>query len=144
MPYKNLVPVRHICITRQAHSLLTANCTKILHNFQSVFPITIYLNLLTLLISHAWGILYKQFAEGEYVVGQTYESVCVELLRSGADNVEIVYMEEGTTSGPFGAGIIRNIKQAKTFAEYLTSASARPAMCRTSPRARQPSANLCD
>lgn len=68
--------------------------------------------------------VYKQVAEGEYVVGLTYEPVCVELMMSGADNVEIVYMEEGTTASPFGAAIVKNAKhmdQAKAFIEYLTS-----------------------
>lgn len=68
--------------------------------------------------------VYKQVSEGEYVVGLTYEPVCVELLQSGADNVEIVYMEEGTTASPFGAAIVKdakNLDQAKAFIEYLTS-----------------------
>ena len=68
--------------------------------------------------------VYKQVSEGEYVVGLTYENVCVELLQSGADNIKIVYMEEGTTACPFGAAIVKNapdMEQAKAFIEYLTS-----------------------
>ncbi|MDD3165021.1 MAG: extracellular solute-binding protein [Oscillospiraceae bacterium] len=68
--------------------------------------------------------VYKQVAEGEYVVGLTYENVCVELLESGADNVQMVYMDEGTTCCPFGAAVVKdakNMEQAKAFIDYLTS-----------------------
>ena len=68
--------------------------------------------------------VYRQVAEGEYVVGLTYENVCVELLQSGAENVEIVYMEEGTTASPFASAIVKdakNLDQAKAFIEWLTS-----------------------
>lgn len=88
--------------------------------------------------------VYKQVAEGEYVVGLTYENVCVELLQSGADNVEIVYMEEGTTSGPFGAGIVKNaknIEQAKAFIEYLTSEECQTGYAQNS-SSRPANANL--
>jgi iron(III) transport system substrate-binding protein len=68
--------------------------------------------------------VFRQVAEGEYVVGLTYESVCIELLQSGAKNLKIVYMEEGTTASPMASGIIKNaphMEQAKAFMEWLTS-----------------------
>ncbi|MDR1730938.1 MAG: extracellular solute-binding protein, partial [Synergistaceae bacterium] len=68
--------------------------------------------------------VYRQVAEGEYVVGLTYENVCIELLQSGATNVKIVYMSEGTTASPFASAIVKNAKhleQAKAFIEWLTS-----------------------
>lgn len=68
--------------------------------------------------------VYRSVADGEYVVGLSYENVCIELLQSGADNIEIVYMEEGTTASPFAAAIVKNAKnmeQAKAFIEWLTS-----------------------
>ncbi len=68
--------------------------------------------------------VYRQVAEGEYVVGLTYENVCIELIQSGAKNVEIVYMEEGTTASPFASAIVKdakNLDQAKAFINWLTS-----------------------
>ena len=38
--------------------------------------------------------VYKGVADGEYVVGLSYEDPCTQLVRDGAP-VEIVYMEEG-------------------------------------------------
>ena len=88
--------------------------------------------------------VYKQVSEGEYVVGLTYENVCVELLQSGADNVEIVYMEEGTTASPFGAAIVKdcqNLEQAKAFIEYLTSEECQTGYAQNS-SSRPANANL--
>lgn len=68
--------------------------------------------------------VYRQVAQGAYAVGLSYENACVELLRSGADDVRIVYMEEGTTASPFAAAIVKdcpNPEQARAFIEYLTS-----------------------
>lgn len=68
--------------------------------------------------------VFRQVAAGEYVVGLTYENVCIELLQSGADNIRIQYMVEGTTACPFGTAIVKNCphpEQAKAFIEYLTS-----------------------
>ena len=68
--------------------------------------------------------VYRQVSEGEYVVGLSYENVCIELLQSGAENVRIVYMEEGTTASPFASAIVKNAKnleQAKAFINWLTS-----------------------
>jgi iron(III) transport system substrate-binding protein len=66
----------------------------------------------------------RQVVEGEFVVGLSYESSCVEMLQSGATNVEIVYMQEGTTASPFAAAIVRNARNldnAKAFIDWLTS-----------------------
>ena len=66
----------------------------------------------------------RQVVEGEFVVGLSYESSCIEMLQSGAPNVEIVHMQEGTTAAPFAAAIVRNAKNldnAKAFIDWLTS-----------------------
>lgn len=69
--------------------------------------------------------VYKGVYDGEYPVGITYEGPCVTYKDDGVgDNIEIVYMKEGTTSTPFGAAIIKNAKHmelAKLFIEYITS-----------------------
>lgn len=69
--------------------------------------------------------VYKGVFEGEYVVGLTYEAPCVTYLQDGfGDKVEIVYMEEGTTSSPFGSAIIKdakNMDNAKLFMDFLVS-----------------------
>jgi len=66
----------------------------------------------------------RQVVEGEFVVGLSYESSCIEMLQSGATNVEIIHMQEGTTASPFAAAIVRNarnIDNAKAFINWLTS-----------------------
>lgn len=76
-------------------------------------------------ISSSSSKVYKSVYDGEYPVGITYEGPCVTYKDDGVgDNIDIIYMKEGTTSTPFGAAIIKNAKNmdlAKLFIEYITS-----------------------
>lgn len=76
-------------------------------------------------ISSSSSKVYKSVYEGEYPVGITYEGPCVTYMDDGVgDNLEIVYMKEGTTSTPFGAAIIKdakNMELAKLLIDWVTS-----------------------
>ena len=67
--------------------------------------------------------VYKGVADGEYVLGVSYEDPCVALLQDGAD-VTVVYPEEGAVWLPAAAAIIKgapHMDQAKAFIDYLIS-----------------------
>lgn len=67
--------------------------------------------------------VYKQVADGEFVIGLSYEDPCAQLVKDGAP-VEIVYPEEGTVFLPASATIIkgaRNMDNAKLFMDFILS-----------------------
>ena len=67
--------------------------------------------------------VYKGVADGEYVVGLSYEDPCAQLVKDGAP-VEIVYMEEGTVFLPASATSIKhakNMDNAKLFIDFILS-----------------------
>jgi len=67
--------------------------------------------------------VYKSVADGEMVVGLTYEDPSVALLNSGAD-VSIVYPKEGSVFLPAGSAIIKgakNMDNAKLFIDFIIS-----------------------
>ncbi len=62
-------------------------------------------------------------ADGEYMVGLTYEEAALRYIESGAA-IGIVYPEEGTSSSPSGCAIVKdskNLINAQKFIDYLTS-----------------------
>lgn len=67
--------------------------------------------------------VYKGVADGEYVVGLTFEQGAAQYLGAGAP-VSVVYMEEGVIFRGDGAYIIKdcpNEESAKIFLDWLTS-----------------------
>ncbi|HHX07617.1 MAG TPA: extracellular solute-binding protein [Erysipelothrix sp.] len=71
--------------------------------------------------------VYNGVKDGEYVVGLTYEDPSVELLASGATNVEVVYPEEGAVWLPAASGLVKgapNSEVAKEFLDWLISDEA--------------------
>ena len=67
--------------------------------------------------------VYKGVADGEYVVGLSYEDPCAQLVLDGAP-VRIVYMKEGTVFLPASATIIKgakNMDNAKLFIDFILS-----------------------
>lgn len=67
--------------------------------------------------------VYKSVADGEMVVGLTYEDPSAGLVRDGAD-VEIIYPEEGTVYLPATSAIINNcenLENAKLFIDFIIS-----------------------
>lgn len=85
--------------------------------------------------------IYKGVYEGEYVVGVSYEDPCVGLLVDGADNVKIVYPEEGAVWLPAGAAIIKNapnMDNAKKFMDWLISDEGQAEIAKTTARPVNP------
>lgn len=81
--------------------------------------------------------IYKGTVSGEYVVGVSYEDPCVGLLVDGADNVKLVYPEEGAVWLPAGAGIVKNapnMKNAKLFMDWLISEEGQNEIAKTTAR----------
>lgn len=70
--------------------------------------------------------VYKGVADGEYVVGLTFEEGGAKYVADGAP-VELVYMEEGVISKADGVYIIKdakNMENAKAFIDFITSKEA--------------------
>lgn len=68
--------------------------------------------------------VYKGVADGEYMVGLTYEEAALRYIASGA-HIAVVYPSEGTSSSPSGCAVIKdcqNPKSAQQFIDYLSSA----------------------
>lgn len=81
--------------------------------------------------------IYKGVVEGEYVVGVSYEDPCVGLLVDGAENVKLVYPEEGAVWLPAGAGIVKNapnMDNAKAFIDWLISDEGQNEIAKTTCR----------
>ena len=71
--------------------------------------------------------VYKTVVDGEMAVGISYEDPVMQLIKDGADNIDIVYMEEGVIFLPAGSGIIKNCSRpnnAKLFMDFLNSKEA--------------------
>jgi iron(III) transport system substrate-binding protein len=67
--------------------------------------------------------VYNGVAQGEYVVGLTFEEAAAKYVESGAP-VEIIYPVEGTIIRPDGVSIIKNaknIENAQKFIDFVTS-----------------------
>lgn len=67
---------------------------------------------------------YKSVADGEYVVGLSYEDGDAQLVVQGAPNIKLVYMKEGTTGCAFGGAVVKGAKHmaaAKAFIDYMLS-----------------------
>lgn len=70
--------------------------------------------------------VYKGVADGEYVVGCTFEEGGAKYVADGAP-VKLVYMKEGVISKPDGVYIIKNAKNldnAKKFIDFVTGKDA--------------------
>src|SRR5690625_262617 len=68
-----------------------------------------FLEILDGKIASSSGDVHKGVADGEYVVGLTYETPALDYLKDGAP-VEVVYMEEGLIFKDAGSNIINNTK----------------------------------
>lgn len=76
------------------------------------------------------GNVPKSVADGEYIVGLTYEGLGMSYVNSGAP-VKVVYPEEGTVFINAIAGIVKNakhIENAKKFIDFLISKEAQDAI----------------
>jgi len=73
--------------------------------------------------------VHKGVADGEYVVGLTYEDPSAAYVRDGA-NVEIVYPKEGAVYLDAGVAVIKdakNMENAKKFVDFCISQEAQDA-----------------
>ena len=60
-----------------------------------------------LVIASSSSASFKSVESGEYVVGMTYEDGIAALIKSGAENIRLVYPEEGTSASAFGCAVIK-------------------------------------
>ncbi|CEG29144.1 ABC transporter substrate-binding protein [Bacillus sp. B-jedd] len=76
------------------------------------------------------GAVHKGVADGEYVVGLTYEDPSASYVRDGAP-VKIVYPKEGAVFLDAGMEIVKgakNLENAKKFVDFITSKEAQDAL----------------
>lgn len=74
--------------------------------------------------------VWKSVADGEMVVGLTFEEAAFNLVRDGAP-IKIVYPEEGTFFSPSPAAIVKNSpnpENAKLFIDFLISKEGQEAI----------------
>ena len=74
-------------------------------------------------ISESSSAVYKSVADGENVVGLSYEDPCSQLVRDGAP-VKVIYPKEGTVYLPASATIVKgakNMDNAKLFIDFILS-----------------------
>ncbi len=77
-----------------------------------------------LVIAGSSSAAFKSVEDGEYVAGLTYEDGIASLIKSGAQNLELVYPEEGTSASAFGTAVIQgapNAPLAKKVINYIMS-----------------------
>ncbi|MDY0393864.1 extracellular solute-binding protein [Virgibacillus halophilus] len=80
-------------------------------------------------VANGSSAVHKGVADGEYVVGLTYEDPAVSYVRDGAP-VEVIYPKEGAVYLDAGAEIIKGAKHidnAKKFIDFITSEKAQNA-----------------
>lgn len=80
-----------------------------------------------MVIASSSSVCFKAVADGEYVVGLTYEDGAATLLKSGAENIKIVYPKSGSSSFAFGCAVVKgapNMDAAKAMIDYLMNAEA--------------------
>ena len=77
------------------------------------------------------SVCFRAVADGEYVVGLTYEDGVAPLLKAGAKNIKMVYPAEGASAFAFGLAVIKgakNMENAKALTNYLMSAEGQSHM----------------
>lgn len=68
--------------------------------------------------------VHRGVVGGEYAVGLTYEDPACSYVKEGADNVEVIYMDEGVVY--FGSALMvikgaKNLENAQKFVDYVLS-----------------------
>lgn len=84
-----------------------------------------------LVVSTSSSVCFKSVETGEYVVGITYEDGASTLLKSGADNIRMVFPEEGTSASAFGCAVVAGAphpKAAKAMVNFLMSEEGQNAL----------------
>ena len=68
--------------------------------------------------------VYKNVAAGEAAIGVTYEDPALQLLKDEAEDITMIYPEEGNNWTPCAAAIVKgapNMELAKLFIDFLVS-----------------------
>lgn len=84
-----------------------------------------------LVIASSSSACFKSVESGEYVVGLTYEDGIAALMKSGAENIKLIYPEEGTSASVFGTSVIKgapNADNAKAVINYIMSPEGQKAL----------------
>lgn len=84
-----------------------------------------------MVITDSSSACFNNVQAGEYVAGITYEGGPIDLLSNGAENIEIVYPEEGVSGSIFGSAIVKNAQNeenAKAFVDWMTSLDGQQTM----------------
>lgn len=80
-----------------------------------------------MVIASSSSVCFKAVADGEYVVGLTYEDGASTLLKSGAENIKLVYPASGSSSLALGCAVVKNaphMAAAKAMVDYLMDADS--------------------
>ena len=75
-------------------------------------------------VTSSSSVAFRGVADGEYVVGLTYEDGASTLLKAGSTNIRMVYPEEGASAFAFGAAVVRganNPDAAQAMVSWLMS-----------------------
>lgn len=84
-----------------------------------------------LVIASSSSAAFASVADGEYVAGLTYEDGIASLIKSGAENLKLVYPSEGTSASAFGTAVIKggpNPESAKKVINYIMSPEGQVAL----------------
>ncbi len=82
-------------------------------------------------IASGSGAVHRSVADGEYVVGLTWEDPAVDYIRNGVAPVKVVHPKEGAQYAPSATAIIKdakNLKNAQIFVDFLLSEKAQSAI----------------
>ena len=83
-----------------------------------------------MVIQESSSACFKNVADGEYVVGLTYEDGASTLLKSGAKNIKLVYPASGSSNFAFGCAVVKgapHMAAAKAMVNFLQSAESQTA-----------------
>ena len=84
-----------------------------------------------LVIASSSSACFKSVESGEYVVGMTYEDGIAALMKSGAQNIKLVYPKEGTSASVFGTTVFKgapHAENAKAVINYIMSPEGQKAL----------------
>lgn len=70
-------------------------------------------------ITNSSSAVYKQVVAGEYAVGISYETSCLQLLQDGAKDIEVIYPEEGNTMAGFAVAMVKDAPHQDAAAAFF-------------------------
>lgn len=82
-------------------------------------------------IASSSGSVHRSVADGEYIVGLTWEDPAVDYIRNGIAPVKVVHPKEGAQYAPSATAIVKNapnLENAKLFVDFLLSEKAQSAI----------------